>query len=158
VFFDSLAGKAFLARSIKLCLVENQWSSGVMVAGFESCLVWNRITNVEFSTNLTYQLPLERSGLYSSIGIRYFRFTTRYNLVCLRFIFLYYLESTKSLKIFQFPLCYHPFCIAIVFRFALLSLCSWLSLVAGFDCVRYRSSTAPLLFFTSTAIPSTIPK
>jgi hypothetical protein len=24
VFFDSLAGKAFLARSIKLCLVDNQ--------------------------------------------------------------------------------------------------------------------------------------
>ena len=36
VFFDSLAGKAFLAKSIKLCLVDNQWSSGVVVAGFES--------------------------------------------------------------------------------------------------------------------------
>ena len=37
VFFDSLAGTAFLARSIKLCLVDNQRSSGVTVAGFESC-------------------------------------------------------------------------------------------------------------------------
>jgi hypothetical protein len=33
VFFDSLAGKAFSARSIKLCLVDNQQSSGVTVAG-----------------------------------------------------------------------------------------------------------------------------
>jgi hypothetical protein len=39
VFFDSLVGKAFLARSIKLCLVDNQWSSGVTVAGFELCLI-----------------------------------------------------------------------------------------------------------------------
>jgi hypothetical protein len=39
VFFDSLAGKAFLARSIKLCLVDNQRSSGVTVAGLESCLI-----------------------------------------------------------------------------------------------------------------------
>ena len=37
VSFDSLAGKAFLERSIKLCLVENQRSSGVAVVGFESC-------------------------------------------------------------------------------------------------------------------------
>jgi len=35
VFFDSLAGKAFSARSIKLCLVDNQRSGGVTVAGFE---------------------------------------------------------------------------------------------------------------------------
>ena len=35
VSFDSLAGKAFSARSIKLCLVDNQRSGGVMVAGFE---------------------------------------------------------------------------------------------------------------------------
>jgi len=39
VFFDSLVGKTFLARSIKLCLVDNQRSTGVMVAGFESCLI-----------------------------------------------------------------------------------------------------------------------
>jgi len=37
VFFNLLAGTAFLARSIKLCLVDNQRSSGVTVAGFESC-------------------------------------------------------------------------------------------------------------------------
>jgi hypothetical protein len=67
VLFDSLAGKAFLARSIKLCLVDNQWSSGVMVVGFESCLIWSQIVNVEISTNRTYRLPLGRSGLYSSI-------------------------------------------------------------------------------------------
>jgi hypothetical protein len=66
VLFDSLVGKAFLARSIKLCLVDNQRSSGVTVAGFESCLIWNRIVNVEISTNRIYRLPLERSGLYSS--------------------------------------------------------------------------------------------
>ena len=46
----------------------------------------------------------------------------------------------------------------VVFRFALLSLCPWLSLVAGFDCVRRRSSTALLLFLVSVAILSTIPK
>jgi hypothetical protein len=39
VRFDSLAGKAFLARSIKLCLVDNQRNSGVIVVGFESCLI-----------------------------------------------------------------------------------------------------------------------
>jgi hypothetical protein len=70
VRFDSLAGKAFLARSIKLCLVDNQWSSGVTVAGFESCLIWSWIANVEFSTSRTYRLPLGRSGQYSSFGIR----------------------------------------------------------------------------------------
>jgi len=45
-----------------------------------------------------------------------------------------------------------------IFRFALLSLCLWLSLVAGFDCVRRRSLIAPLLFLVSTAIPSTVSK
>jgi hypothetical protein len=35
VFFDSLAAKAFLARSIKLCSVDNQWSSGVTVVGVQ---------------------------------------------------------------------------------------------------------------------------
>jgi hypothetical protein len=34
---NSLAGKTFLVRSIKLCLVGNQQSSGVAVAEFESC-------------------------------------------------------------------------------------------------------------------------
>jgi len=33
LFFDSLAGKAILATSIKLCLVDNQPSSGVAIAG-----------------------------------------------------------------------------------------------------------------------------
>jgi len=45
-----------------------------------------------------------------------------------------------------------------VFTFALLSLCPWLSLVAGFDCVRHRSSIAPLLLLVSAAIPSTVSK
>ena len=40
----------FLARSIKLCLVDNQRSSGVTVARFESRLIWSRIANVEIST------------------------------------------------------------------------------------------------------------
>ena len=35
MFFDSLAGKVFLARSIKLCLVDNKRSSGVTVTGFK---------------------------------------------------------------------------------------------------------------------------
>jgi len=39
VFFDALAGKAFSERSIKLCLVDNQRSYGVAVAGFESCMI-----------------------------------------------------------------------------------------------------------------------
>jgi hypothetical protein len=44
------------------------------------------------------------------------RFPARYNLVCLRFIFVHYLQSTKkSPKIFQFPLSYHPLCFAISF-------------------------------------------
>jgi hypothetical protein len=67
VFFNSLAGKAFLARSIELCLVDKQRSSGVTVAGFESCLIWSRIANIEISTNWTYRLPLGRSGLYASL-------------------------------------------------------------------------------------------
>jgi len=37
MFSDSLAGKAFLTRSIKLYLVDNQRSSSVAIAGFESC-------------------------------------------------------------------------------------------------------------------------
>jgi hypothetical protein len=115
VLFDSLEGKAFLARSIKLCLVDNQRSSGVTVAGFESYLIWIRIANVEISTNRTYRLPLGRSGLYSSIGIRDFRFTARYNLICLRFIFVHYLEFTKSPIIFQFSLSYHLCAFAISF-------------------------------------------
>jgi hypothetical protein len=127
VLFDSLVGKAFLARSIKLCLVDNQRSSGVMVVGFESYLIWSRIINVEISTNRTYQLPLGRSGLYSSIGIRYFRFTMRYILVCLIFIFVHYLESTQSPKIFQFPLSYHPLC-----------LCNFVSDSRCWVCIRGR--------------------
>ena len=45
-----------------------------------------------------------------------------------------------------------------VFKFALLSLCPWLSLVAGFDCVRHRRSFAPLLFLVSAAIQSIVSK
>ena len=33
VLFDSVARKAFSARSTKLCLVDNQWSSDVTIAG-----------------------------------------------------------------------------------------------------------------------------
>ena len=124
MFFDLLAGKAFLARSIKLCLVDNQQSSGVTVVGFESCLVGSRITNVEIFINRIYQLLFWLcSWLYLSIGIRSFRFIVRYNLVCLRFIFVYYLESTKSPKIFQFLLSYHLFCLAILFLDLLCWVC-----------------------------------
>jgi hypothetical protein len=47
VFSIRLQGKAFVARSIKLCLVDNQRSSGVMVAGFESCRFEVKIANAE---------------------------------------------------------------------------------------------------------------
>jgi hypothetical protein len=135
VFFDSLAGKAFLARSIKLCLVDNQRSSGVTVVGFESCLISSRIANVEFSTSRTYWLPLRRSGQYSLIGIRDFRFTARYNLVCLRFIFVPYLQSTKSLILFQFSLSYHLCAFAISFQIhvvefvSVVESCCWFRIV-----------------------------
>jgi hypothetical protein len=39
VFFDSLAGKSLLGEVNQVVLVDNQRSSGVMVAGFESCLI-----------------------------------------------------------------------------------------------------------------------
>ena len=116
VFFDSLAGKAFLARSIKLCLVDNQWSSGVMVAGFESC--WFEAgpptlssPQIEFTNYLS-----EDRAWPSSIGIRALRFTARYNPVCPRFIFVHYLQSTKSPKnslIFRCPITH----CALQFRF-----------------------------------------
>jgi hypothetical protein len=47
VFSIHLQGKAFMARSIKLCLVDNQLSSGVTVAGSESCRFEAKIANVE---------------------------------------------------------------------------------------------------------------
>ena len=61
VFFDSLAGKAFLARSIKLCLVDNQRSSGVVVAGFESC--W-----FEARSSTSRSPPIERTLTSRKIG------------------------------------------------------------------------------------------
>jgi hypothetical protein len=48
VFSSRLQGKAFVVRSIKLCLVDNQQSSGVTVAGSESCQFEAKIVNVEF--------------------------------------------------------------------------------------------------------------
>jgi hypothetical protein len=68
VFFDSFAGKAFLARSIKLCLVDNQRSYGVTVAGFELCLIWSQIANVEISTSQTYRLLSEDRACISPVG------------------------------------------------------------------------------------------
>ena len=61
VFFDSLAGKAFFARSIKLCLVDNQQSSGVAVAGFESC--W-----FEAGLSTSRSPPIERTLTSRKIG------------------------------------------------------------------------------------------
>jgi len=83
-----------LARSIKLCLVDNQWSSGVTVAGFESC--WfeagsptSSSPQIEFINYLS-----EDRAWPSSIGIRYLRFTTRYNLVCLdSYLFITYIPQ-----------------------------------------------------------------
>lgn len=37
VFFDSLAEKTFVARSIMLCMVDNQRRRGAMIIGFKSC-------------------------------------------------------------------------------------------------------------------------
>ena len=54
VFFDSLVGKAFSARSIKLCLVDNQQSTGVTVAWLRIMLIRSRIANVTYSTNRIY--------------------------------------------------------------------------------------------------------
>ena len=109
--------------------------------------------------NRIYQRPLERSGLVTSIGIRYLRFTARYNLVCPRFIFVHYLQSTKSPKNISISAVLSPIVPCnFVFRFALLSLCPWLSLVAGFDCVCRRISFAPMLFLVFAAIVSTVSK
>ena len=63
VSFDSLAGKAFSARSIKLCLVDNQQSSGVAVAGFESC--W-----FEAGLSTSSSPPIERTFASRKIGPR----------------------------------------------------------------------------------------
>ena len=61
MFFDSLAGKALLARSIKLCLVDNQRSSGVVVAGFESC--W-----FEAGSPTSRSPPIERTFTSQKLG------------------------------------------------------------------------------------------
>jgi hypothetical protein len=47
MFLIRLQGKAFVARSIKLCLIDNQRSSGVTVAGSESSRFEAKIANVE---------------------------------------------------------------------------------------------------------------
>ena len=63
VFFDLLAGKAFLERPIKLFLIDNQQSGGVTVADFEfvSDLKPDRQCHVLYQSNLP--LLLGRSGL-----------------------------------------------------------------------------------------------
>jgi len=67
VSFDSLAGKVFSARSIKLCLVDNQQSSGVTVAWLWIVLIRSRIANVTHSTNRIY-LYLSEDRASSSSG------------------------------------------------------------------------------------------
>jgi hypothetical protein len=56
VFFDSLAELAFLVRSIKLCLIDNQQSCDVTVAGFELCLIrsYDRRRRVLHQSKLSY--------------------------------------------------------------------------------------------------------
>jgi hypothetical protein len=148
-----------LARSIKLCLVDNQQSSGITVVGFESCWFKARLSTssspqIEFTNYVS-----EDRAWTSSIDIKDLRFTARYNLVCPRFIFAHYLQSTKSPKNSLIFTVLSPIVPCnFVFRFALLSFCLWLSLVAGFDCVHRRSSFAPLLFLVSATILSTISK
>ena len=156
VLFDSLAGTAFLVRSMTLCLVDNQRSSAVMVAGFESC--WfepGSPTSSSPQSNLPitsrkigpdpHQLVSDISGL--PWGIISFALDS--------YLFITYNpQKTQKYLIFHCPITIVP--CNFVFRFALLSLCPWLSLVAGFDCVRHRSSFAPLLFLVSATIPSTV--
>ena len=61
MFFDSLTEKAFLARSIKLWLVDNQRSSGVAVAGFES--YW-----LEAGSSTSRSPPIKRTLISRKIG------------------------------------------------------------------------------------------
>ena len=108
MFFDSLAGKAFSARSIKLCLVDNQWSSGVAVAGFESC--W-----FEAGSSTSSPPPIEFIPTSRKIGPTPHQVVSRFQVACEvlscfypldSFVFITY-SPQKALKNL-FPLSYNP--------------------------------------------------
>ena len=98
VFFDLFAGKAFLARSIKLCLVDNQRSSSVMVADLG--IVSNQKPGLQMSSlqqlNLSYLSEDRASTTSSGISIQV---NLRYIIVFpFRSISFLYLQSTKKPK------------------------------------------------------------
>jgi hypothetical protein len=66
VLFDSLVGKALLARSIELCLVDNQRSNGVTVVGIESFVSEARSRQYRGLHQLNLPLTFRRSGLILS--------------------------------------------------------------------------------------------
>jgi hypothetical protein len=69
VFSIRLYGKAFVARSIKLCLVDNQQSSGVTVVGFESCRLEAKIANFESAPiDISVYLSKDRAIAYHLVS------------------------------------------------------------------------------------------
>jgi hypothetical protein len=68
VFSIRLQGKAFMVRSIKLCLVDNQRSSGVMVDN-QVVSIQSQDRQCRVSTNRHIYLPLGRSGHHLSFGL-----------------------------------------------------------------------------------------
>jgi len=83
----------------------------------------------------------------------------RYNLVCPRFIFIHYLQSTKIPKnslIFRCPITHCA--LQFHFQFCFVEFVSVVESSCWFDCVRQHSSFAPLLFLVSAAMLSTVSK
>ena len=110
VFFDSLTEKAFLARSIKLCLVENQQSSGIMFAGLRIVSDQKPESPTSSLHQMNLPLPLERSSHVTVKWYQSFKFTVKYIIgFPFRLIWFLYLESTKNSKKLHFPLSYNPF-------------------------------------------------
>jgi hypothetical protein len=68
------------------------------------------------------------------------------------YLFVIY-SPQKAQKCFNFRCLITSYALQFHFQICFVE---FVSLVAGFDCVRRRSSISPLLFFVSTAIPSII--
>jgi hypothetical protein len=69
VFSIRLQREAFVARSIKLCLVDNQRSSGVMVAGSKSCRFEAKIVNIESPPiDISIYLSVDRAIAYHLVS------------------------------------------------------------------------------------------
>ena len=109
VSFDSLAGKAFSARSIKLCLVDNQQSSGITVAWLRISgitvawlrivLIRSRIANITYSINRICHTS-RKIGRSSHQVVSDFRFPVRYypSFFPLDSFRVTVLDSTKTLQ------------------------------------------------------------